>query len=133
MWFISKDVHDNVFVTVTTQNAVEYDLTGYWKDSLILTSDFSKAFQHHSQCVAKSLYHVEPYTKNSEMDVLRHLKESKIDHLNKYGWIKYVGENKDYWRYTVKGAVKTTTCQIIQGVIRFPKSLLKGLLKTKNN
>ena len=133
MWFISKDVHGNCFITVTNQNAVEYDLTGYYKDSLILTNDFGKAFHHHLECVAKNLYHVEPYTENSEMDVLRHLKESKIDHLNKDGWIKYVGENTDYWKYTVKGAIKIATCQIIQGVLRFPKSLLKGLLKTKNN
>ncbi len=133
MWFISKDVHGNCFITVTDQKAVEYDLTGYYKDSLILTNDFGKAFYHHLECVAKELYHVEPFTENSEMDVLRHLTESKIDHLNKDGWIKYVGENTNYWRYTVKGAVKLATCQIIQGVIRLPVSLLKGLLKTKSN
>lgn len=132
MWFISKDVHGNCFTTVTSQDAVEYDLTGYYKDNLILTKDFGKAFHHHLECVAKDLYHVEPYTANSEMDVLRHLRESKIDRLNKDGWVKYVGENTDYWKYTVKGAVKLVTCQIIQGVVRFPKSLLKGLLKTKN-
>ncbi len=133
MWFISKDVNGNCFTTVTSQSAVEYDLTGYHKDSLILTNDFEKVFHHHLECVAKDLHHMEPYTENSEMDVLRHLKESKIDNLNKDGWTKYVGENTDYWKYTVKGAVKIATCQIIQGVIRFPKSLLKGLLKTKNN
>lgn len=133
MWFISKDVNGNGFTTVTNQIAVEYDLTGRHKDSLIVTSNFRKAFRHHLKCIEKKLYTVEPYIENGEIDVVRRLRTLDIDQLNTDGLIKYVGENTDYWKYTVKGAVKLAICQIIQGVIRAPMSLLNGLLKTKND
>jgi hypothetical protein len=133
MWLFSKDAQGNCFTTVTSQNAVEYDLTGYWKSSLIITNDFRKAFHHHLHCVAKSLYYAEPYTENGEIDDFRRMIESKIDYLNEGGWIKYVGENTDYWKYTVKGAIKLATCQIIFGIMHLPGSVIKGLLKTKNN
>jgi hypothetical protein len=130
MWFISKDVEGNCFVTLTNQNAVEYDPTGRDRDSLIATESFPKAFRHHTKCINKKMNNTEPFIKNNEIETLRHLKELKLERMTKAGFAKHISQNQDSWKYTLKGAFKLTLCQLTQGVIRFPIGIINALIET---
>ncbi len=126
-WLFSKTPDGHAFVTITNQSADEYDLSGMTTNNLILTTDVKKAYRHHIDKINAHDWAFEPFTAGQELEDLRRLRYQRLGYMEQRGWIRFLGNEKDQWKYTVRGGLKWSIYGVAIGMAKFPVSLWKGI------
>ncbi|MGB0580063.1 MAG: hypothetical protein ACPGVU_10205 [Limisphaerales bacterium] len=126
MDFSSRTVIGKVQKTVTSQNAVEKDLSGLWQDGLITTNDFHAASSFHSESCAGRPETFTAFTPGRELEEYRELLQTRVAALHGKGLIRYRKRDKSVWSYSIWGSIKVGIIQQIIGVVRLPRSIFRG-------
>jgi hypothetical protein len=129
MWLLSKTADQRVFLTVTAQSAVEYDVTGLWRDQLVPTGDFRRALARHLEMLQALPVQLERFSPGAVFDDLHRLHATQCDYMQRGGYIRFLGDDNQDWRYTLRGATKLAVMQFTIGLVRWPYTLIRSLVK----
>lgn len=127
VWLFSKTADGRVLVTITNQSADEYDMSGLNENNLILTDDFKKAFRCHVNKMNEHDWRFEPFAPGAELGDLQMLEMNRLQMLKDKNLIRFLDDEKDRWKYTVKGGAIFSVFGIARGIAKLPSSIWKGL------
>jgi len=106
IWLISIGENDTGFISVNSPSCSEVDVTGRWKDQLVLDADFADLYNSHCAWLNKMGVLLLPFSPGAELDLYRQAKQRRVELLIQAGVARRVGPDPTRWKYTFAGAVR---------------------------
>ncbi len=117
-WLFSKSDNEHGYYTVDNQSGIEKDLTKLWRDQLVFTDDFTTLYEKHRDWIQKSAPSLMTYQDSNELEEHRRMRRYRFDYMEKQGLIRYLDIDKEYWKYTLLGAIKFSLLSLVIGTYR---------------
>ena len=108
-WLTSKFVDGRVFVTVDYSGAMSSDLSGMTESKLVANADFSEMLAKHRARLEAEMTPVEAYSEHDPLGEHIELIAQRAERMARAGYIYYLDDREDEWRYTFWGAIVRVT------------------------
>jgi hypothetical protein len=121
-WLFSKFYDETCYYSVDNQSGIETDMSKLWHDQLIFCKDFATLYKKHQNWIKENTSALKTYSRGNELNEHHTARIYRVDYMERLGYIKYLDSNKEYWKYTLRGAIKLSLYGIIVGLFRHIKA-----------
>ena len=104
-WLTSKLIDGRVLITVDVPGALSSDLSGMTEAKLVTNADFTELLAGHLERLEAEITPVEPYDKPDPLAEHVELIGQRADRMERAGYIHFLDDSHQEWRYTLWGAV----------------------------
>jgi len=101
----SKLIDGRVLITVDAPGAMAADLSGMTEWKVVTNADFPELLARHRARLEAEMTPVEPYPDLDPLDTQLELIAQRAERMARAGYIYYLDDGRDEWRYTAWGAV----------------------------
>lgn len=125
VWLFTQLANGLMLITITSQNAAEYDLSGLTSESLVPKASFAQVVVAHLQRMNE---HASPglnYSENPLADLYQ-FRRAWSDDLERRGYIRFTDESRTVWKYTLLGAAKFALKSNFRGAKRMLRPTRAG-------
>lgn len=118
----------HLYYTADHQVGIEIDHSGQWKSQLAANTGFQEQWAKHRSWLAAQNVTPRTFTYGHELDEHRQIRHAHFQHLASLGLIKFIDSEKEWWRFSFKGALKNAFIGYVYGMLRaltggrFPKT-----------
>jgi hypothetical protein len=91
-------------LTVDEPKSRETDPSGLTETVVLASADFAELLTRHQERIAAAESPAIPYSQTNPLADHRKFRASRADALVEQGWAKYIDDEKNWYKYTVKGA-----------------------------
>jgi hypothetical protein len=121
-WLFSKSDNEHGYYSVDKQSCIEKDISKLWHDQLVFADDFATLYEKHQKWIQTNAVSLKIYPSGNELEEHRRSRRYRIDYMEKQGYIRYLDNDKEYWKYTLLGAIKISFLGIVIGTFRHIKA-----------
>jgi hypothetical protein len=121
-WLYSKSHNEACYYSVDNQSGNQPDISKFWHDQLLFDTNFATLYAKHQRWTQGNMVSLKMYSSGIELDEHRKALRYKADHMERLGYIRYLDSTKQYWKYTLRGAIKFSFYSIIIGTFRHIKA-----------
>jgi hypothetical protein len=117
-WLYSKSNNEGCYYSVDNQSGLVTDISGFWRDKLLFDDNFAALYAKHQKWTDGNIISRKMYSNGAELDEHRKALTYRCEYMEKTGYIRFLDSDKQFWKYTLKGAIKVSVCNITKGVLR---------------
>jgi hypothetical protein len=121
-WLYSQSDNEHCYYTVDNQSGIDKDLSKLWHDQLVFADDFATLYEKHQKWIQANAVSLKIYPSGGELEEYRRARRYRFDYMEKLGYLRYLGNDKEYWKYTLLGAIKFSFLGIVIGTFRHIKA-----------
>ena len=105
-------------VSIDNQTGGEIDLAGLTLEALCKNVGFAELLAFHHQRLSAVSVPLLPFPEANPLEALRHYRQGRVERLTTMGYASCLDEQRNVWRYSLKGAVKLAFRQYFTGLRR---------------
>jgi hypothetical protein len=103
-WMYTRLQDGRSIVTIDDPKAADSDPTGMTDQLILANADFAELLERHRQRIAAALPPAIPYSESDALADHRNSRSARADALVEMGLAKYLDDQNQWYKYTVKGA-----------------------------
>ena len=117
-WLYSKTNNEECYCSVDNQSGKPNDISGLWHEELLFYKNFAKLYEKHQRWTQGKMISRVIYPERAELDEHRKAIRYHAEYMEKLGYIRFVDGDKQFWKYTLRGAIKISFYSITVGTFR---------------
>lgn len=118
VWLYSLLTDGHCLLTFDKQSGGEIDLTGTIEEALVPASGWDVLLRAHESRLIATACPVLPFSETNPLEDFHRFRQSRIDRLVRSGNATFLTPDKNWWRYSLKGAVLLSLRQYFTGLRR---------------